>query len=482
MYKILVADDERWVLLGIKQLVEKIDLPFQVVGMAENGIEALELLVELQPDVLITDIRMPGMDGLELMEKMNACQIDSKVIFVSGYAEFNYVQKAIRLGALDYLLKPIDENRLKNVLKVVLDRLDKEQDEDSKLLYLEKVFNVQADCFYRKPDSDIIEQQLAYQCISLLLEEEWHGEKNGIIEQKHFFYFSLSREKNRIVVFLKYPGNLKQNDVLKLVRNIFPGIRAIGISAKSFNGDNLIELMEESNIALCTEDFCYGHGEMDYSKNREVGRKKLKEYLCYMNQALEDKNINQLRILFDELETEMKEGKVYIDQLALLYNQLAIKLNAEGAAFEYFNYYQINEQFSGIIKFFDYVKQSVENCFQEEGNVTNSLLYSIVMKVKSENIDNNIALGELAEEFGVSRGYLSNILKKELGMPFSEYLIGKRIQKAKELLLDDKLSIEEIAEKVGYNDYFYFLKSFKKNTGISPSKYRKSMIEKILPN
>ena len=67
-------------------------------------------------------------------------------------------------------------------------------------------------------------------------------------------------------------------------------------------------------------------------------------------------------------------------------------------------------------------------------------------------------------------------------MPFSEYLIGKRIQKAKELLLDDKLSIEEVAEKVGYNDYFYFLKSFKKNTGISPSKYRKSMIEKILPN
>lgn len=417
MYKILVADDERWVLLGIKQLVEKIDLPFQVVGMAENGIEALELLVELQPDVLITDIRMPGMDGLELMEKMNACQIDSKVIFVSGYAEFNYVQKAIRLGALDYLLKPIDENRLKNVLKVVLDRLDKEQDEDSKLLYLEKVFNVQADCFYRKPDSDIIEQQLAYQCISLLLEEEWHGEKNGIIEQKHFFYFSLSREKNRIVVFLKYPGNLKQNDVLKLVRNIFPGIRAIGISAKSFNGDNLIELMEESNIALCTEDFCYGHGEMDYSKT-EKSVEKTKEYLCYMNQALEDKNINQLRILFDELETEMKEGKVYIDQLALLYNQLAIKLNAEGAAFEYFNYYQINEQFSGIIKFFDYVKQSVENCFQEEGNVTNSLLYSIVMKVKSENIDNNIALGELAEEFGVSRGYLSNILKKSWGCLF----------------------------------------------------------------
>lgn len=186
--------------------------------------------------------------------------------------------------------------------------------------------------------------------------------------------------------------------------------------------------------------------------------------------------------MFHELEKEMKEGRVYIDQLALLYNQLAIKLNTEGAAFEYFNYYQIDIQFSEIEKFFEYVKQEVENSFQEEGYVTNSLLYSIVMKVKSESIDNTIALGELAEEFGVSRGYLSNILKKELGMPFSEYLIGKRIQKAKELLLDDKLSIEEIAEKVGYNDYFYFLKAFKKNTGTSPSKYRKSILEKILPN
>ena len=99
-----------------KAIVGKINLPFQVVGMAENGIEALEMLVELQPDVLITDIRMPGMDGLELMEKMNACEIDSKVIFFKRICGIDYVQKAIHLGALDYLLKPIDENRLKSVL------------------------------------------------------------------------------------------------------------------------------------------------------------------------------------------------------------------------------------------------------------------------------------------------------------------------------------------------------------------------------
>lgn len=481
MYTVLIADDERWVILGIKQLLEKIKLPFRVSGTAENGIEALEMLVELQPDVLITDIRMPGMDGLELIEKMNACGIDSKVIFVSGYAEFSYVQRALRLGALDYLLKPIEEKRLKDIMSVTLERLNNEQDEDNKLQNLERVFHVQTDCFHKMyPGED--GQAFVYQCISLLLTEEWQKGKNGILDQEQFFYFSMPRDKNRVIVFIRYPEKLKEEEVYELISNIFSTIRSAGGSMRAYSSEQLGELMEESNIALCTQSLCIGRGFLDFMKNRESGRIKVKEYLLQINQAVEDKNISQLRVVFDELESEMKEGRIYVDQLSLLYNQLAIKLNADGAAFEYFNYYQIDEQFHDITHFFAYIRDAVAEYLGRRDDVTNSLLYSIVMRVKGESVENNSALGDLAEEFGVSRGYLSNILRKELGMPFSEYLTGKRIQKAKELLLNEKLSIEEIAERVGYHDYFYFLKAFKKNTGISPSKYRKSMTEKILPN
>lgn len=368
-YSILIADDERWVLLGIRRLVEKTGLPFQVAGLAENGIDALELLMECHPDVLITDIRMPGMDGLELMEKMDACGIDSKVVFISGYAEFVYVQRAIRMGAVDYILKPIGEEAFFGVLKKLKERLDKEQEEDG---------------------------------------------------------------RNR-------------------------------------------KLSEEANIALCTEAFC-GRGESgEPVQRREEGRKRLRAYMLRMNEALEDKNMCRMRILFKEVEQDMKEGYIYIDQLALLYNQFAIRMNAEEDRFEYFSYQQLREQFGTSESFFQFVQDEAADCLNEAADVTNSLLYTIVMRVKAENAADQTALRELAGEYGVSIGHLSNLLKKELGMPFSEYTTNKRIQRAKELLMDDRLSVEEIAEKVGYNDYFYFTKVFKKKVGVSPSKYRKNL-------
>lgn len=368
-YSILIADDERWVLLGIRRLVEKAGLPFQIVGMVENGIDALELLMECHPDVLITDIRMPEMDGLELMEKMDACSIDSKVVFISGYAEFVYVQRAIRMGAVDYILKPIGEEAFFGVLEKLKGRLDKEQEEDG---------------------------------------------------------------RNR-------------------------------------------KLSEEANIALCTEAFCSNVKRRDPAKRREEGRKRLREYMLRMNEALEDKNMCRMRIMFKEVEQDMKEGYIYIDQLALLYNQFAIRMNAEEDRYEYFSYQQLREQFGTSESFFQFVQDEAAECLNEVADVTNSLLYTIVMRIKAENASDQTALRELACEYGISMGHLSNLLKKELGMSFSEYTMNKRIQRAKELLMDDRLSVEEIAEKVGYNDYFYFTKVFKKKVGVSPSKYRKNL-------
>ena len=94
-----------------------------------------------------------------------------------------------------------------------------------------------------------------------------------------------------------------------------------------------------------------------------------------------------------------------------------------------------------------------------------------------EHYTENITLTGLAEKYSISVSYLSELLKEHLQLSFSEYISSKRIQKAKELLADDSLSIEQIADQTGYNDYFYFTKVFKKNTGISPSKYRKNLLE-----
>ena len=112
MYKVIIADDEVWIGFGIKKLIHKSGQPFTVIGEAPNGIRAYEMVKKEQPDLLITDIRMPGLNGLELMRKLRAEENTVGVVFISGYAEFEYAREAISLGAFDYLLKPIEEESL----------------------------------------------------------------------------------------------------------------------------------------------------------------------------------------------------------------------------------------------------------------------------------------------------------------------------------------------------------------------------------
>ena len=241
MYSVYIADDEMWVIVGLKKRIEKTGLPFQVVGEANNGVMALEEIEKKKPDILFTDIRMPGYNGLELLELLRKKELDTKVVLISGYAEFEYAQSAIRNGAYDYILKPIDQDKLQTVLERILG--------------------------------------------------------DGSTES----------------------GNVQ-------------------------------ELVAPSTI----------------------------------------------RKIMDEIK---------------------------------------------------------------------------------EHYTENITLTGLAEKYSISVSYLSELLKEHLQLSFSEYISSKRIQKAKELLADDSLSIEQIAEQTGYNDYFYFTKVFKKNTGISPSKYRKNLLE-----
>lgn len=117
MYNVLIADDETWVIFGLKRMIEKSGLPFRVIGETNDGVTTLEEVEKKKPDVLFSDIRMPGYTGLELLEHIQEKKLDVKVVFVSGYAEFTYAQKALSLGAVDYLLKPIKPDMMTTVLK-----------------------------------------------------------------------------------------------------------------------------------------------------------------------------------------------------------------------------------------------------------------------------------------------------------------------------------------------------------------------------
>ncbi len=124
MYRIFLADDEIWEMKGMKKIIQQMGLPLQVIGEAEDGISAWEGLKQKKPDILLADIRMPGYNGLELVQRIRQEGLETKIIFISGYAEFSYAQKALRMGVSDYLIKPVEEEELKEVLEELISELD----------------------------------------------------------------------------------------------------------------------------------------------------------------------------------------------------------------------------------------------------------------------------------------------------------------------------------------------------------------------
>lgn len=129
MYRIFLADDEVWEMKGMKKIIQQMGLPLLVDGEAEDGIAAWEGLRQKHPDILLADIRMPGFTGLELVQKMRQEGMNTKVIFISGYAEFSYAQKALRMGVSEYLIKPVEEEELREILEELVRELEGERQE-----------------------------------------------------------------------------------------------------------------------------------------------------------------------------------------------------------------------------------------------------------------------------------------------------------------------------------------------------------------
>ncbi|MBP5761923.1 MAG: response regulator, partial [Lachnospiraceae bacterium] len=132
MLNVYIADDEVWITLGLKKLLERIDVDSFVVGTANNGLMAKEEIAMFKPDVIFTDIRMPGLSGLELLQAIPEVSPDSKVVIITGFAEFSYAKEAVQHHAFDYLLKPIKEDDLQRVMTAILKERGEAEDEEIK--------------------------------------------------------------------------------------------------------------------------------------------------------------------------------------------------------------------------------------------------------------------------------------------------------------------------------------------------------------
>lgn len=348
MHTVLIADDERMVRMNLRTLIERDSGGFRVVGEAKDGEQALQECLEHEPDLIITDIRMPGIEGLELIRRLSERNLDAEFLVVSGYSDFQYAQKALRFGVADYLLKPIDPDYFHSVLDKVSARIRSKSEK-------------------RKTSRDWV----------------WTWKVRA--EHMAKALWSLNE--------------VQMNSELDWLRSMIP------------EGDKPVQ-----------------HEMAD----------RFDYYLIVLEAALEEMNGTSLPM--PKLKP-LEESPTYFslaDSMESTLTRLSEHIRSSR------NWWSYNRLMK---KAWEYIEQHYSN--------------------------SELTLKDTAEQFELSANYFGNLFKKESGMSFNQYLMQLRLDKAKVYLQDPMIKLYEIGEMVGFKDYAYFSRAFKKHTGISPSEFRK---------
>ena len=526
LYSVLLVDDEEEVIQIIMKKIDWESMGFKVVGYAHNGVEALEIAEEYQPDVVLTDIKMPYMDGLVLSRKLKELYRTIKIIIFSGFDEFEYAKEAIKLEVEEYLLKPINATELTEVFQRIRKNLDREMDEKRNIdklqeYYMESLPLLQENFFTsliegRIPDDQIEKYLVNYQIklegpfyiITLLhvstadqqmdmnpflmtvsvkkLAEEQLVEKyhcRTLIYLGDIVLISQLGETGEVVAYTD-----AMDEFCRLAKKVC-GVRVTAGVGQLCNGLQELRASYQGARNAVSYRALYGNtrainiAEIDPQEHSDEPwedqaiREIIKKIKLGDRIALEE-GIAYCRHRFSERGTSLQKYRIFVIELIAELTRFGNNnhLNMDEVFREYNDIYTIAFQSESPEELWSLLleisKKMQDMISRERQNTTKSFVTRAVEYVEDHYADQDISVESVCRHLGVSAAYFSTVFKKETGKTFIGYLTDYRMDQAVELLLttDDKTYI--IAEKVGYSDPNYFSYAFKKKYGMSPSKYR----------
>lgn len=522
-YRIMIVDDEEEMRKGI---IKKIDWQangFCVVGNAENGKVALEMAEQKRPDVIFTDIKMPFMDGLEFGEKIKKIMPSVKLVILSGFDDFEYAQKAIKINVTEYILKPINSLEFLNLLKKLKKQLDNEFNEKKNTEILRKKYleslPIIKEQFYseilnnRLSENQIIEKSELYNINFkskfyntglVQIGESTEIEKElipisvkKIIDETLFHYtdFVSLFYSDKIAIIYKFNSRNQIDDIVNGSNEICIKVkRILGISISIGIGNicnKAIDLgisIESAKSALDyqvilgkNKAIYIGDVEPDLSINIQLNEKDADNLLTAVKMGSDnaiETSINTIMSNFDDLNVSLNQYQIYMAEIITIILKMIRNYNIDmvqvfGKDIDCYSY--VNQ----LDSLYDVKNWLIEICIKLSSLIKSKRVYS--SKMLAENAKQyiylhynefDLSVESLCTYLHVSPAYFSTIFKKETGMSFTTYLTNIRLEEAVKLLntTDDKTYM--IASKVGYSEPNYFSYVFKKHFGISPSKYR----------
>jgi len=471
-YRVFIVDDESWVVESLKVSVDWKKYGFEVVGEAYNGLEAMQLMRDLKPDVVFTDIRMPGMSGLELIKKGSELPVLPKFVVVSGYAEFAYAQRALNYGATAYCLKPYDDEEIANLLKKLYKTLNMEHDRSETQL-------IQLLADNNEDSMEKIKQ--AFESRGLQMTK---GQAAGLMvctcDGDPFLSMDTIRTrigKTKMLYIMAYEQ--LEAVISELETQMPEGVRGIGVSGKI---DEYAMISKELEHATLLSNQYFMTGQAGVYRWNPASRGVLKETFKKIGAAITNQDFTALGQLSDEVSGLLQQEGYTIKDALRLYNvtlSFLYILDEDQQEQMVMGYEQLMDTFENVSEMNAYlrslsVKLSRRQPEYETRETTNETFMSILQYVH-ENYRSTITIQSLTQKYYINPNYLSQLFKKEVGETFTSYMTRLRINNACKLLEQTNLRVTEIAEKVGYQDYFYFTRMFKKITGHTPTQFREHM-------
>lgn len=494
MYKAVIIDDEPWIIKDLKALVNWKELGFDLAGEANCSSEAEILIDRIKPDLLISDIRMPDMSGIELLQRRRNKGDPVITVFLSAYSDFSYAQQALKLGAYDYLLKPVESKVLEELLcKVKMHLNDRNSNQENINAYKNTILLF--DLIEMKPDSNEIGRKLSnagflcpYSSFFTIIMVRLNND--GAKEDIHSFIANLSFKENDVQFLPALVGNNKlccifgfaENDKdkkIKIVQNVYNQMlgyhSVIGVSELFTDINKLKDAYRQADI-MSYQSFITGkEGVYNFNSIDKIHIDTLVNDICKI------KDVSDLKGFIKSIPDVVIQEKFSLEALTRIYNTALMQIFRIRNQLEALDPLTEHE----IVQYYTNIKETVSalsNILEsEEGkkvkHYSNTIIQEIITDIEA-NYMGKIELNIMANKYYLNPFYLSQLFKKEVGKSFTAYLIETRLNKAADLLKDPRLTLYQVSDMVGYGDYVHFSKIFSKYKGASPTIYRRKVIEK----
>lgn len=499
MLKILLVDDEPNVRQGVKMMIPWDELGIEVIGEGEDGDDGLAKILSLKPDIVLADVKMPGMTGIQMIEAAKKNGYEGKCLILSGYSDFTYAKEAMSLGVKGFILKPVDEDELIEALKSLCEEIREERKDEVTMQKGSEYLSTQLVRALLLGDESIIGssslEAYNHECYDAAIISS--SEDMELDEQSLMLETVKSRLENfenidvitpdlsgiTAVLFKGWKRQSILDFLMKLSKDYFGKI-FVTVGDTVTSPYEINQSYQEAG-ALFKNRFMYLHCGVvtsDTLSSESKAENEIDEIFSQIYAYVEINDINKLNATLETLRQTLCSNTFTPERIKVICITGAMELKARVAKnigdkkTEQF----LNDEFiarlgekTSLFDIIEYLRQVLTELSSAHfGRTTKSTMERVVQYICS-NYNHELRLEQLATIFGYNSAYLGKVFHQYTGENFNNYLDRIRITEAKRLLALDEYKVYEVAEMVGYTNINYFHNKFKKYVGMSPLNYKR---------